>query len=355
MLSIQDGQYPSRSSRHTPPSNVTSSLSGAMGDINAPPRSSGTASPASMQWVSPTPAMQEVFAVAPDDGTLNPTFLGSPPTPLTSGSASTFLSYHPYNTASYPSDNSNAPHPSGVPSSGFSDAFYARQPLIPNNPSLSSAPPAGMAMPLSPAPHGTSRSREALEGEVHMLRKKVRDLEMIINRNAIDSYGGSPSSNSIGGLPSPMPTPTFGTSEDFKRSWKARTDARVKLYCSLNRAGNALCAWHDSRRERRAHPPRMAPRGILNCGCSYEEALFEESLARHGVGSYHPGENVRMDPALRNPLLKLLKERYGYRDGDFERDPVSGSWCEGEGPAVWEQKVASGATASRKHRAESSR
>ncbi len=76
---------------------------------------------------------------------------------------------------------------------------------------------------------------------------------------------------------------------------------------------------HDSRRERRQYPPRMAPHGVLNCGCTYEEALFEESLSRHGVGAYLPGDSVRMDPNLRNPLLKLLKQRYGYRDGDFER------------------------------------
>lgn len=63
----------------------------------------------------------------------------------------------------------------------------------------------------------------------------------------------------------------------------------------------------------------MAPAGVLNCGCSYEQALFEESLTRQGVGAYQPGESVRMDPALRNPLLSLLQKRYGYKDGDFER------------------------------------
>jgi hypothetical protein len=78
---------------------------------------------------------------------------------------------------------------------------------------------------------------------------------------------------------------------------------------------------------------------MLNCGCTYEQALFEESLARHGVGAYHPGENVRMDPALRNPLLQLLQTRYGYRDGDFERDPVTGAWHENEGPLFWEQRA----------------
>ncbi|KDQ10280.1 hypothetical protein BOTBODRAFT_76400, partial [Botryobasidium botryosum FD-172 SS1] len=131
-------------------------------------------------------------------------------------------------------------------------------------------------------------------------------------------------------------------SPSFQASWQSRTNARVKKFCSLNRAGNALCAWHDSRRERRSYPPRMAPPGHLNCGCTYEQALFEESLSRNHVGSYHPGETVRMDPALRNPLLKLLQWRYGYRDGDFERDPVTGLWIEGEGEAVWEAKAAAG-------------
>ena len=42
---------------------------------------------------------------------------------------------------------------------------------------------------------------------------------------------------------------------------------------------------------------------------AHEEAQFEESLARNGVGAFHPGDYVRMDPALRNPLLKLLEER----------------------------------------------
>jgi hypothetical protein len=132
-------------------------------------------------------------------------------------------------------------------------------------------------------------------------------------------------------------------------TWKARTDARIQLFCSLNRAGSALCSWHESRRERRAYPPHKAPHGHLNCGCTYEEALFEESLSRH-VGSYLPGEAIHMNPALRNPLLKLLQERYGYRDGDFERNPVTGNWVtvDGEGNALWEQQLLSGSSGSRK-------
>ena len=49
-----------------------------------------------------------------------------------------------------------------------------------------------------------------------------------------------------------------------------------------------------------------------------------------------------MDPALRNPLLKLLEKRYGYKDGDFEHDPITEEWYEGESPSIWEQKAHSG-------------
>ena len=49
-----------------------------------------------------------------------------------------------------------------------------------------------------------------------------------------------------------------------------------------------------------------------------------------------------MDPALRNPLLRLLVKRYGYRDGDFERDPVTGHWNENEGPERWEAELQRG-------------
>ena len=206
-------------------------------------------------------------------------------------------------------------------------------------------------------------TQEQYEDEIRHLRKKVRELELInesarLRQKDLESELANdrpgPSQGFGGanhGLPSPILTPS-PQSSTFQASWKARTDARIRQFCSLNRAGNALCAWHDSRRERRAYPPRMAPPGHLNCGCTYEEALFEESLSRHGVGSYHPGENVRMDPALRNPLLKLLQTRYGYRDGDFERDIATGNWVEGEGHAVWEHKAVAGVPSARKNRGE---
>lgn len=137
-----------------------------------------------------------------------------------------------------------------------------------------------------------------------------------------------------------FPPGSHYTRPQFQEEWTRRTDARCKLICASNRAGNALCAWHDSRRERRTYPPRMAPPGMLNCGCSEEEALFEESLARNGVGSYRPsGDQVRMDPGLRRPLLQLLKARYGYKDGDFEIDRRTGTWKEGEDHREWETRL----------------
>lgn len=196
-------------------------------------------------------------------------------------------------------------------------------------------------------------SQSATEEENKHLRKRVKDLELdnekgrqrireleaeLADRSIADPSIRHPEP-SMSTAATPAVSSTMPAPPALQASWKARTEARIRLFCSLNRAGNALCSWHDSRRERRIYPPRMAPTGYLNCGCTYEEALFEESLSRHGVGSYHPGEAVRMDPALRNPLLKVLQERYGYSDGDFERNPVTGDWAYGEGSALWEQKL----------------
>lgn len=192
--------------------------------------------------------------------------------------------------------------------------------------------------------------------ELRTLRKRIAELERINERERehvrMLEAGASGSSRSPASGRSPLAGPPVSAS--FQESWRLRTEARQRQFCSLNRAGNALCAWHDSRRERRVYPPRMAPAGYLNCGCTFEEAPFEESLARHGVGSYLPGENVRMDPALRNPLLKVLQERYGYQDGDFERDPRTGDWVAGEGHAFWEHQLQSNANP-RRARTESDR
>lgn len=220
--------------------------------------------------------------------------------------------------------------------------------------SYSAGQSGGLDTPGTPSPPRIGYPPEMIDEEILRLRSRIHQLEnlntSLQQRNA--ELERKDRERSLSGLATPveglLSTLPQALSPEFKASWRARTEARVKRFCSLNRAGNALCAWHDSRRERRAYPPRLAPPGYLNCGCTIEEALFEESLARHDIGSYHPGDSVRMDPALRNPLLKLLQQRYGYADGDFERDPITGHWIEGEGPELWEATLASNTPARRR-------
>lgn len=181
-----------------------------------------------------------------------------------------------------------------------------------------------------------SEDQGSLVAHVEDLKARNAELQDQVMRlqNQLQSR---PSGHVVPSLPTVPTIPPLGS--NMEASWEKRTQARVRKFCAPNRAGNSLCSWHDTRRERRAHPPRMAPDGFLNCGCTAEEALFEESLARNGVGSYHPGDTVRMDPLLRNALLRLLKSRYGYRDGDFEIDPRTGRWMEGEGHEKWEREL----------------
>jgi hypothetical protein len=147
----------------------------------------------------------------------------------------------------------------------------------------------------------SSMSRAELEAEITRLRQRVSELEigyhwselkvMKLEAEAHRSGGGSTSGSSgaatsdssgsrspaggAGDRPSiPAVMGGVAPSEEFAASWRARTDARIKRFCALNRAGNALCAWHDSRRERRAYPPRQAPPGYLNCGCTNEEGSW---------------------------------------------------------------------------------
>ncbi|ESK88086.1 hypothetical protein Moror_10734 [Moniliophthora roreri MCA 2997] len=199
----------------------------------------------------------------------------------------------------------------------------------------------------SPSTYSTSSPEGSAHDDVQSLQFRLRELEEI---NRQDKERIRQLELRLSHTPPGSAGITPPSSASFQASWVARTEARKRLFCAPNRAGNALCAWHDTRRERRAYPPRMAPEGYLNCGCTYEEALFEESLSRNGVGSYLPGDNVRMDPALRNPLLKLLQSRYGYQDGDFERDRRTGEWVSGEGHTRWEQELGSGVRRSRSER-----
>ncbi|KAF4581387.1 hypothetical protein EYR40_002976 [Pleurotus pulmonarius] len=327
---------------------TTSSLSNAMGDTHISSHSRAAPSPTSgdqdylsiptdMTWV-PSQQSQQIDPMHHD---VYPGVAGLSIPPYPSEASPQYISYpSPYRNHSPESLSPQSP-PFTPPSTNYDLTF----------PMSSQA-----AMHQSGTPVRTPHDAEA---EIQNLRRKVHDLQVRKQQAEQRSrdleaqvqqlvYSRSSGSSVLHGLPSPVTTPAPSVS--FQRSWEARTQARIRMFCSLNRAGNALCAWHDSRRERRAFPPRMAPPGFLNCGCTYEEALFEESLSRHEVGSYHPGENVRMDPALRKPLLQLLQQRYGYRDGDFERDPVTGDWLEGEGHSYWEQKAQTGASSSRKAR-----
>jgi hypothetical protein len=375
---------------------TSSSLRGAMGDIHLSSNSEGSNSPSpasegsqqrqdsfnvasGMVWsqtnadVSGQPAIQ---AASFDDPPNPLSFqnMSSPSGSLNSNSSSTsYLHYPDYNHSNY-ANPSGTHSPPVFPATGYSESFNsypqtrgATTPAPPMIiPQLAQIHSGRRSMSITPTAAVATghRTHHSADDELQYLRNKVRELELINesarlrireleNELAGPTSGPMYSTSSISGLP--ITTPQLPTSPSFAASWKARTDARTKLFCSLNRAGNALCAWHDSRRERRAHPPRMAPPGRLNCGCTFDEALFEESLSRHDVGSYYPGESVRMDPALRNPLLKLLQKRYGYKDGDFERDAVTGNWHDNEGPGPWEARALAGISSHRKHRAEERR
>lgn len=373
---------------------TTSSLTGAMGNTHLSSNSqhSGSASPKedlsyNMQGVAWTPNQPTTssnhthFTGIPEQGSNTGNMPYHSLSTTTQGpSTAPYLQYQGYNQSSFhnPSPESLSPRSPTIPSSSYSDQQFAFHPVrsqsaVQNRagaPAVHSEYGTTIMAQNSPLmrPRTSRSSQDQPEDEVRHLRKRVRELELInesarLRQKDLEmelanelpvpsrSFGAS---DPNGGLPSPILTPS-PQSASFQASWKARTDARVRQFCSLNRAGNALCAWHDSRRERRAYPPRMAPPGYLNCGCTYEEALFEESLSRHGVGSYHPGESVRMDPALRNPLLKLLQARYGYRDGDFERDITTGHWVEGEGHALWEHKAIAGVPNMRKNRGDERR
>jgi len=129
--------------------------------------------------------------------------------------------------------------------------------------------------------------------EMRRLRQRIHELERELNRSksTIENLRNTMAS-------SDLPIASSSQTASFQSpSWHAHTEARQQTFCSLNRAGNALCAWHDLHRKCRAYPPRNLPPGHLNCSCTYEEALFEESHAHHGVAL--PGDMVHMDPALR--------------------------------------------------------
>jgi len=137
---------------------------------------------------------------------------------------------------------------------------------------------------------GPPSSSSDASDEVRRLRQRIHELERELNqsRSTIENLRNTMVSSD---LPIASSSQTASFQSPF---WHARAEARKQICCSLNRAGNALCAWHDPHRKCRAYPLRNAPPGHLSCNCTYEEALFEESPAHHGVASYLPGNMVHM-------------------------------------------------------------
>jgi len=125
-----------------------------------------------------------------------------------------------------------------------------------------------------------------------------------------------------------------------------RSAARTRSFHVNNRVGMRRCAWCHSRRELGPHAPYEAPRDFMNCGCSVEEAKFEDSLASNGIGALEPDRRdntvVRLSKLLRRPLLELLRRRYGYVDGDFDFDLPNGPWKEDKDADWWEDEATEG-------------
>ncbi|KAH7099623.1 hypothetical protein BKA62DRAFT_304345 [Auriculariales sp. MPI-PUGE-AT-0066] len=167
-----------------------------------------------------------------------------------------------------------------------------------------------------PTPTALARVRQ-LEQEGERYRRQLNDLEQQIKS-----------------LTSPvmMPSVAFQRPSDHAR----RAARRLELITKPNRIGNRSCAFHATATPY-GIPAHSAPDGLMNCGCSVNEALLEESLAKNRVGSMAP--HGRLDPELRRSILKLLEDRYDYKDGDLDFDRASLKWREGDDPSSWERKV----------------
>jgi hypothetical protein len=186
------------------------------------------------------------------------------------------------------------------------------------------------------------RRRSGLESDSEPATKRTRTLRLEVTskppapRESPECEGAS--------TPTALPGREISVltfSSTLEVSWRQRTEARVHYLKWRSRAGTStLCAWHRPRLwHAQLHQNLQNSAITMSCGCTYEEGLFEESLLRN-IGKILglPGHDFDMDPELRNPLLKLLQNRYGYRDGDFERDPETGAWKEGESPLDWHQR-----------------
>ncbi|KAH7100058.1 hypothetical protein BKA62DRAFT_707455 [Auriculariales sp. MPI-PUGE-AT-0066] len=170
---------------------------------------------------------------------------------------------------------------------------------------------------MHPATHVTAAAQDQV---IASLRSQIRELQLQLGQVCI----------------APAMLHALARPNDLQR----RADARTVFFRRNNRNGNRMCEWCDTRRERRKYKPYTAPSDMMNCGCSIEEAKFEETLANNGVGSLETGQNIaRMSPTIRAALLNLLRARYGYVDGDFDFHSYGGRWAKGDTAADWEARA----------------
>ena len=134
--------------------------------------------------------------------------------------------------------------PGPSPFSGFNPQFHPRSqaPLNIAQALASSAGPSPMnsptpSIPIDPSLTGGMATREQLEGELGAVRSKIRELEFL---NDLLQIRVVELENDQTKKPEAPAAGDKAVSPAFESSWEARTEARVKRFCSLNRAGNAL-------------------------------------------------------------------------------------------------------------------
>ncbi|KAF8755524.1 hypothetical protein RHS01_05231 [Rhizoctonia solani] len=229
--------------------------------------------------------------------------------------------------------------PGPSPFSGFSPQFHPRS-QAPINIAQALASSAGPSPMNSPAPNipidpsltvpSPPSSRDQLENELSSVRAKIRELEFmndllqlrVVELESEKNKDSTIMSNlttlsrlisNAAGMPEPRPA-----SSD---SALLTAPAMLSVHGMIAAASVALSrpVW-----------PLLAT------------STADAHTKRPSLKSPLPAWRRLLSPgrerpyALRNPLLKLLQWRFGYKDGDFERDPKSGVWVEGEGEHAWE-------------------
>ena len=308
-------QYGGRSSGRGQALSSTSSLTGAMGNTHLSSHSEDSDSPSPtdgpayrMQGVAWTPNQHHTSSTHTNVGGISDQSNNSGNVPyhslssIPSGSlpASPYIQYQSYNQSQYnqspyinTATQSLSPTSPVFPAPSYSDQQpFSVHPARPAS-SMQQRAAGPSAHSDSPARQRTSRTtQEQYDDEIRRLHKKVRELELIdesarLRQKDLELELANDPSQGFGNvnhsLPPPILTPS-PQSPTFQASWKARTDARIRQFCSLNRAGNALCAWHDSRRERRAfhsHQSRQNPVSNSSWCQHHSQLTIHQSASVH--------------------------------------------------------------------------